>query len=199
MTSSIEEPRPRFGERRISAVVDLVTMALIAALGLWVVVTSVGLGLQTSLGIGPGMFPLASGAALLLLGLIGVVSRAIRLRGALAAQPDPAVESEPDAAVITEEEPPPSEAETFTTVKWGRLAIAAALVFAFVLVMGYLGFVISLSLFMLAMMLLVARRSWWVSLIVAVATAAAIYFGFGVFLGVVLPGPTAPFLSWMNP
>ena len=100
---------------------------------------------------------------------------------------------------VDDEEIPLVERETFTSVLWLRLATAAALIFAFVLVMKYLGFIVSFTLFMFAMMMLVARRGLWLSLILTLATAMATYYGFGIFLGVALPGPSLPLLRWMNP
>jgi putative tricarboxylic transport membrane protein len=202
-------------EARIFAIVDVVTMAAITILGAVVVAESTRLGIRNALGVGPGMFPLISGSVLLVLGAIGAVTSAVHLRrelapdavganissgisaptaaGAASAQGDGV-----DLLHIDDEDIPAVEQETFTSVLWPRLAAAAALIFAFVLVVNSLGFIVSLTLFMFAMMKLVARRGWVLSVVLTLATSMVVYFGFGIFLGVALPGPSLPFLSWMN-
>jgi hypothetical protein len=184
-------------EARIFAIVEVSTMAAIAILGALIAAESVRLGIRNALGVGPGMFPFISGGALLVLGVIGTVTAAVHLRRALASQPDPSAAG--DVLQVDADEIPLVERETFTSVLWLRLATAAALIFAFVFVMKYLGFIVSFTLFMFAMMMLVARRGLWLSLILTLATAMATYYGFGIFLGVALPGPSLPLLRWMNP
>lgn len=184
-------------EAQIFAIVEVSTMAAIAILGAVIAAESVRLGLRNALGVGPGMFPFFSGGALLVLGVIGTVTGVVHLRRALASRPDPPAPG--DVLQVDADEIPLVERETFTSVLWLRLATAAALIFAFVFVMKYLGFIVSFTLFMFAMMMLVARRGLWLSLILTLATAMATYYGFGIFLGVALPGPSLPLLSWMNP
>jgi hypothetical protein len=203
-------------EGRISAIAETTTMAAIAVLGLLIVLDSIRLGLESALGIGPGMFPLISGAALLLLGVIGLYSAVVALwrvlRTSLPSEPSGMVAPEgpmtPDSkgdtladVLSVKDEVPEIEPEMFTTVMWGRLAIAGALIFAFVVAMPWLGFIVSLVLFMFFMLKFVAGRGIVLTLILTLATSLVVYYGFGILLDVALPGPSCPLTScpsWMN-
>lgn len=188
-------------EARIFAIVEVATMAAITTLGAVVVAESIRLGIRNALGVGPGMFPLISGSALLVLGAIGTIAGAVQLRHVLDPQSEGDVSAPGDLVNILhvdDDDIPAVEQETFMSVLWLRLATAAVLIFAFVLVMKYLGFIVSLTIFMFAMVKLVARRGLVLSVVLTLATSMVVYFGFGIFLGVALPGPSLPFLSWMN-
>jgi hypothetical protein len=209
------EPSAEHREAGIKAVAELATMLVTTALGLWVTTESLHLGLHNALGIGPGMFPMVSGVALSVLGAIGSIVALAALRrhrhSSVTSGPgllhnaapaigeghdvDAVVSGAQEALAVAVDQ----EAETFTGVLWVRLALAIVLLVGFVTFMSYLGFVVGLSVLMLLMMLLVAKRGLVFSIILTIATAITIYYGFGVFLDVVLPGPTAPFLSWLNP
>jgi hypothetical protein len=202
-SATANEPTAAGREHRIRATAELVTMAAIATLGVAVVVDSIRMGLHNALGVGPGMFPFVSGVALACLGLGGTVTGVVRRCVSPhrdASSPTAGAEPVNDAQVMEEERAVSGEEpQTFTSVNWRTLAIAVALLLGFVAVMSYFGFVISLTALMLALMLLVARRGPVFSIVMTVATALAVYYGFGVLLDVHLPGPTASFLTWMNP
>lgn len=213
--TSVEPESAEHREAGIRAVAELATMLVTTALGVWVTTESLHLGLHNALGIGPGMFPMVSGVALTLLGAISsfVALAALRrhrdssitsgagTRDHVAPaigeghDVDAVLSGTQDALAVAVDQ----EAETFIGVRWVRLAFAVVLLVGFVMFMSYLGFVVGLSVLMLLMMLLVAQRGLVFSIILTIATAITIYYGFGVFLDVVLPGPTAPFLSWLNP
>ncbi|MCU1523147.1 MAG: Tricarboxylate transport protein TctB [Microbacteriaceae bacterium] len=186
-------PTPR--DRQLFARADLIAMLFFLALGVAIVISAISLKVTNALGIGPGMFPLVSGGLIGGLGLIGSIARIRQFRAPASSSSEegPAVPS-----ILDEGETPLESEETFTTVNWLRLGLALTLVVVFVLIVPLVGFVLALSLLTLGLMKLVARRTWVLSLVVAVGAGALTYFGFGVFLGIHMTGSSLVFFSWLD-
>jgi hypothetical protein len=186
-------PTPR--DRQLFARADLIAMLFFLALGVAIVISAIALKVTNALGIGPGMFPLISGVLIGGLGLIGSIARIRQFRAPASSSSEegPAVPS-----ILDEGETPLESEETFTTVNWLRLGLALTLVVVFVLIVPLVGFVLALSLLTLGLMKLVARRTWVLSLVVAVGAGALTYFGFGVFLGIHMTGSSLVFFSWLD-
>ncbi|MCU1508757.1 MAG: hypothetical protein JWQ12_1022 [Glaciihabitans sp.] len=187
-------PTPR--DSQLFARADLIAMLFFLVLGVAIIFGAISLKVTNALGIGPGMFPLVSGVLIGGLGLVGSISRIRKFRA-------PASLSSLDAdavapSLLDEGETPLESEETFTTVNWLRLGLALALVVAFVFIVPVVGFVLALSLLTLGLMKLVARRTWVLSIIVAIGAGALTYFGFGVFLGIHMTGSSLALFSWLD-
>jgi putative tricarboxylic transport membrane protein len=135
------------------------------AVGIYVLVSSVGLGLWTSLGPGPGLFPFAMGAVLVAMTIIWLVQELRR--------PSETEEGVDRRLVI----------EVVVS-----LAILAA-------VMDLLGFQLSMFLFLLYHLKLRGRRTWVSSLIIAVAGSFGAFYAFNYGLNVSLPVSAFPLLN----
>ena len=57
----------------------------------------------------------------------------------------------------------------------------------YLIVLRYLGFLISTMLLLCAIVQLLGEKSWWKIILISVVTSLIIYFLFGVYLGVMLP------------
>ena len=57
----------------------------------------------------------------------------------------------------------------------------------YLIVLKYLGFLISTMLLLCAIVHLLGEKSWWKIILISVVTSLIIYFLFGVYLGVMLP------------
>ncbi len=190
-------PTPR--DRQLFARADLIAMLFFLALGVAIVITAISLKVTNALGIGPGMFPLVSGVLIGGLGLIGSIARIRQFRAPASSSSEEGPAVGPAApSILDEGETPLESEETFTTVNWLRLGLALTLVVVFVLIVPLVGFVLALSLLTLGLMKLVARRTWVLSLVVAVGAGALTYFGFGVFLGIHMTGSSLVFFSWLD-
>lgn len=136
-----------------------------AAVGVYVLVSSVSLGLWTSLGPGPGLFPFAMGALLAAMAAVWLFQE---LRS-----PSAAGEGVDRRLVI----------EVVVS-----LVILAA-------VMDLLGFQLSMFAFLLYHLKLRGRRTWVSSLIIAVAGSFGAFYAFNYGLNVALPVSTLPLLN----
>ena len=128
-----------------------------AAVGVYVLVSSVGLGLWTSLGPGPGLFPFAMGGVLVAMSALWLIQE---LR-----QPSGKAEGIDRGVVI---------------------AVVVSLVLLASL-MDLLGFQLSMFLFLLYHLKLRGRRTWVSSLIIALAGSVGAFYAFNYGLNVALP------------
>ncbi len=143
----------------------LVGIGAFTAVGIYVLVSSVGLGLWTSLGPGPGLFPLAMGAVLAAMALVWLVQELRR--------PSEIAEGVDRGLVI---------------------AVVVSLVIL-AAVMDLLGFQLSMFLFLLYHLKLRGRRTWVSSLIIAVAGSFGAFYAFNYGLNVALPVSAFPLLN----
>jgi putative tricarboxylic transport membrane protein len=143
----------------------LVGIGAFTAVGIYVLISSVGLGLWTSLGPGPGLFPFAMGAVLVAMSAIWLVQELRR--------PSEAAEGADRSLVIA--------------VVLSLIVLAA--------VMDLLGFQLSIFLFLMYHLKLRSRRSWVSSLIIALAGSVGAFYAFNYGLNVALPVSAFPLLN----
>jgi hypothetical protein len=127
------------------------------AVGVYVLVSSVGLGLWTSLGPGPGMFPFAMGGVLVAMSALWLVQELRR--------PSEKAEGIDRGVVIS--------------------VVVSLVVLASV--MDLLGFQLSMFGFLLYHLKLRGRRTWMTSLIIALAGSVGAFYAFNYGLNVALP------------
>ena len=143
----------------------LVGIGAFAAAGIYVLVSSLGLGLWTSLGPGPGLFPFAMGGVLVAMALVWLVQELRR----------------------------PSE--TAEGVDRGLVVAVVVSLAILASVMDLLGFQLSTFLFLLYHLKLRGRRTWVTSLIIALAGSVGAFYAFNYGLNVALPVSAFPLLN----
>ena len=143
----------------------LVGIAAFAAVGVYVLVSSMELGLWTSLGPGPGLFPFAMGAVLAAMAVLWLVQELRR----------------------------PSE--TAAGVDRGLVIAVVLSLTVLAAVMDLLGFQLSMFLFLMYHLKLRGRRSWVSSLITALAGSVGAFYAFNYGLNVSLPVSAFPLLN----
>ena len=128
-----------------------------AAVGIYVLVSSLSLGLWTSLGPGAGMFPFAMGALLVAMSAVWLLQELRR----------PSARGEGvDRGVV--------------------ISVVASLVIL-ASVMDLLGFQLSMFAFLLYHLRIRGRRAWVSSLIIALAGSVGAFYAFNYGLNVALP------------
>jgi putative tricarboxylic transport membrane protein len=142
----------------------------LSALGLYVAIEALSLGLWTDLGPGPGLLPLLLGIALLGLTGVWVVQTVLERRTGADEPPDEPLDRSYVVGVI------------------GGLLLLAA-------VMDLIGFQISMAVFLFAELIWLGRQRWWVSAAVALVGSVGTFVLFDRVLGVQLPLSSLPMLS----
>ena len=155
--------KPKSGARVAPTV--LAGIASFAAVGVYVLVSSIELGLWTSLGPGPGLFPFAMGAVLAAMAVVWLVQE---LRS-----PSDAGEGVDRGLVLA--------------VVLSLTVLAA--------VMDLIGFQLSMFLFLMYHLKLRGRRTWVSSLITALAGSVGAFYAFNYGLNVTLPVSAFPLLN----
>ncbi|SKB32656.1 Tripartite tricarboxylate transporter TctB family protein [Arthrobacter sp. 49Tsu3.1M3] len=135
----------------------LIGIGMFTAVGVYVLVSSVGLGLWTSLGPGPGLFPFAMGGVLVAMSALWLLQELRR--------PSERAEGIDRGVVIS--------------VVLSLVVLAS--------VMDLLGFQLSMFLFLLYHLKLRGRRTWVSSLIIALAGSVGAFYAFNYGLNVALP------------
>lgn len=143
----------------------LVGIGALAAVGVYVLVDSLGLGLWTSLGPGPGMFPFAMGVLLVSMSAVWLLQE-----------------------LRNPSEAPGGVDRRLVIEVVVSLAILAA-------VMDLIGFQLSMFLFLMYHLKLRGRRTWGSSLIIAVAGSFGAFYAFNFGLNVALPVSAFPLLN----
>lgn len=151
--------------------VELAAAAAVLALGLGAVVGALGLGYWTR-GPGPGFFPLWLGVLLVLLAAVwaGQV-----VRGRNGHEPEPIAPG-------------------------GRRAVGLVLgaLLVAILLLDVVGYQLSMTALVLFFLVVVGRRRWFESIVVALAAGVGIYALFANVLQVYLPTATVPFLAQLG-
>jgi putative tricarboxylic transport membrane protein len=147
---------------------ELAAAAAVCALGLGAVVGALGLGYWTR-GPGPGFFPLWLGLLLVLLAVGWAVQAA---RGKNGPEPEPIAPG-------------------------GRRAVALVLgaLLVAILLLDVVGYQLAMTALVLFFLVVVGRRRWFESIVVALAAGVGIYALFANVLQVYLPTATVPFLA----
>ena len=143
----------------------LVGIGAFAAVGVYVLVSSTDLGLWTSLGPGPGLFPFAMGGVLVAMAVLWLIQELRR--------PSDTVDGVDRTLVIA--------------VVLSLTILAA--------VMDLLGFQLSMFVFLMYHLKLRGRRSWLSSLITAFAGSVGAFYAFNYGLNVTLPVSAFPLLN----
>ncbi|MFJ4262446.1 tripartite tricarboxylate transporter TctB family protein [Paenarthrobacter nicotinovorans] len=159
--SLIAEPRLK---GRIAKSV-LAGIGAFVVVGVYVLVSSIELGLWTTLGPGPGMFPFAMGVLLVAMSVLWLLQE---LRSP--SETPEGVDGRLVIAVVV------------------SLAVLAA-------VLDLLGFQLSMFLFLLYHLKIRGRRGWVSSLIIAVAGSFGAFYAFNYGLNVSLPTAGIPLLN----
>ena len=163
-TESVATKPGRVGTVRVAPTV-LAGIGAFAAVGVYVLASSISLGLWTSLGPGPGLFPFAMGAVLAAMALLWLLQELRNPSGARAGI---------DRGLV--------------------VAVVASLVIL-AAVMDLLGFQLTMFAFLLYHLKLRGRRTWVSSLIIAVAGSFGAFYAFNYGLNVALPVSALPFLN----
>jgi putative tricarboxylic transport membrane protein len=140
---------------------DVISGAVLAALGAYIVLQAHAWNYYSSDGPGPGFFPTWYGLLMVVLSVALVVRTLLRV--------EPAKTKTADRS-----------ATALALATWVAFAATVAL-------MGYLGFLLSFALFTFFLVTVVFRRSLVTAGATAVCTAVAFYLTFAVALGVQLP------------
>lgn len=143
----------------------------LAAVGFYVAVESVSLGLWTTLGPGPGLLPLILGAALFVLTAIWAFQAVVERR----------------RAAVDEAAAEPLDRTYVIGVVGGLIVLAIA--------MPFVGFQISMAVFLFLELLILGRQRWWIAAAVAAAGSIGVFVLFDRVLAVQLPLSSLPFLS----
>ncbi|MBP2266129.1 MULTISPECIES: tripartite tricarboxylate transporter TctB family protein [Micrococcaceae] len=155
MTTESVMTKPQRGTRVAPTV--LAGIGAFVLVGVYVLVSSIDLGLWTSLGPGPGMFPFAMGGLLVAMSAIWLVQE---LR-----QPSETPQGVDRGLVIA-------------------VVVSLALLAA---VMDLIGFQLSMFLFLMYHLKIRSRRGWVSSLIIALAGSVGAFYAFNYGLNVALP------------
>ena len=143
----------------------LVGIGAFAAVGVYVLVSSIDLGLWTSLGPGPGLFPFAMGAVLAAMAAVWLLQE---LR---------------------------QSSDTVEGVDRGLVVAVVLSLTILAAVMDLLGFQLSMFLFLMYHLKLRGRRTWASSLITALAGSVGAFYAFNYGLNVTLPVSAFPLLN----
>jgi len=149
---------------------------VLAAAGLYVAVESVSLGLWTTLGPGPGLLPLILGIALIALTAVWAVQSFMERRKAAAEARERTVE--------------PLDRPYIIGVVGGLILLGIA--------MPFVGFQISMAVFLFAELLVLGRQRWWIAAPVAIVGSFGVFVLFDRVLAVQLPLSSMPFLSGLG-
>jgi len=154
------QPASSTGYRRL----ELAVQAFFFILAIVTALNSLDLGLMVAFGPGPGFFPFYLSIAMGLLVLAWIVQSQIAVRSGAAA--DTAIEDDIDYRHVA-------------TVIVSLILLAA--------VMGVLGYQIAMFLFLYFHLAVRAKRTWYTSLIIALAGSVGVFHVFTDLLSVALP------------
>jgi putative tricarboxylic transport membrane protein len=178
-------PVPTQPEKGRSRAVRLIAPGVLLVLAAAIIWTSLGLGYWTSLGPGPGFFPLWLAVLLAALSGVWLVEQVRRVGESATA----AAEEAAGAEIPEEPETPLPTFELITIVI--SLVVLAVL-------LEVLGFQLSMLLFLVFQLKVLGRRRWPLTIVLSVLGSFGIYTLFAQVLAVSLPVSAIPFLRSMG-
>ena len=161
------------GQKKRNAAKDLLSGVLLVLFGIYIVVDALNLKVYNTFIDAPGFFPSIVGSVIAVLG--GVLSFIALKLGGLRELKE----------VLNGESLKRFVASDSTL----RVAILIAMMVIYIWVLlGRVHFIVSTSLYLIANFLyLKANERWWVSVVIAVATSAIIYYTFKLGFGIAMP------------
>lgn len=183
--------------------------------GVSIAIAGVGYGLTNTTGVGAGFFPLLAGGAIALGALLWafqLLGDARRRRAHAAVLDDP---DRPDHTADFDRIDPPTDTAIGVLVMDGideedddialpdRKGVRRVVLVVLALVLGgvllpVLGYLLTMTLMLFAVMTLVSERRWWIALLVGFGAAIASRFVFETLLGTALPHASLDFLRVMG-
>ena len=160
-------------EKRKAAAIDMVSGCLLVLFGIYIVVDALNMKVYNTFADAPGFFPTIVGAIIAVLG--GVLAFiGFKLGGWEALR-----------AGMTGE-----RLKAFVTAD-GTIRVVILVAIMVVYIWGLLGrihFIAATSIYLTANFLyLKANKQWWVSIIIAVATSAIVFYAFKLGFGITMP------------
>jgi Tripartite tricarboxylate transporter TctB family len=192
----------------------VVTLAILG--GSAIALTGIGYGLTNTTGVGAGFFPVVAGSAIALGGvlwafqLIGDARH--RRNDSIAPQTDG---DRADHAANFDRVDPPTDTAIGVLVVDGideedddialpdrkgvkRVALVVLALVLAAVVLPWIGYLLTMTLMLFAVLTLVSERRWWIALIVGFGAAIASRFVFETLLGTALPHASLDFLRMMG-
>jgi hypothetical protein len=204
MTTLTTPPKPRG-----LVLLEWSTATASVAGGLVVAAFGWNYGLTNVTGVGAGFFPLAAGVLVALAGVLWLVQLEVARRadaadvGLAAADQTPAdptiddvvarFESAAEAGHPVDDDD--EDAEFPDRAGWIRVGIIIAAIFCAALVLPIIGYTLTMTLMLAAVLLFVSQRPWWLSLVIGVGAAVASRLVFEVWLGTALPLSSIEFIA----
>lgn len=193
---------------------SVVTLGLLG--GGWIALTGVGYGLTGTTGVGAGFFPLVAGGIVTLGSLLWALQILGERRGrahSVGSCEDDA--DRPDHLASFDRVDPPTDTAIGVLVVDGideedddialptrkgvqRVALVVLALLVAGVVLPWLGYLVTMTLMLFAVMTLVSERRWWIALLVAFGSALASRFVFETLLGTALPHAGLDFLRVMG-
>lgn len=153
---------------------NLIGACGVALLGLYVIISALGFGFGTPSKPGAGVFPLAIGLVLVILGAIWLIQC---LTGRVSREDDPA------------------DSDRAGHIK---IILTAAVIVGFALLVNILGYQLTMLFVMATLLTFIAKTKWWLTLILSAAMAFGTFALFDLGLGVLLPVSGIPFLEQLG-
>jgi hypothetical protein len=176
-------------------------------LGSVVVLAGVNYGLTNVTGVGAGFFPVVAGVLIALAGALWLLQLTLARRAGASVTVDSRDHAVPIPADATIEDVVhhfetddelDDDAEFPDRAGLVRVGIIVAAVLAAALVLPTIGYTLSMTLMLAAVLHLVSKRPWWLALVVGVGAALASRLVFEVWLGTALPVSSIGFLAGLG-
>ncbi len=156
-----------------NAAKDLFCGVLLVLFGIYIIIDSLGMKVYNTFIDAPGFFPTIIGGVIVLLGAV-LAFIGIKLGGARE------LKEVCNGAFLK---------QFFTSDSTVRVVILVAMMAIYIYVLlGRIHFIIATSIYLIANFLyLKATKQWWVSILIAVAMSAIVYYAFKLGFGITMP------------
>ncbi len=181
-----EAVTPPLEDEAVSPAWSAVVAALVAVLGVAAVVGSLRLGFWTSIGPGPGFFPLWLGVILAGLSSVWWVRSVRDLRAARALPAETGRNDEGRGEDVAGGEEPFS---------WGTVGAILASLLVLASLLDVLGYQLAMLAFLVFHLAVLGRRGWLLTGVLSVAGSFGVFVVFTRLLTVNLPASSIPFLA----